>query len=79
MSRERMVIFLVAFFLLFSLSSSLILGSKIAGESGYRGIINTVEHMKNTDINIPIIGGVVVAFLVSLAAYVGYREFRGGF
>ena len=79
MTRERMVIFLIAFFLLFSLSSSIILGSEIAGESGFRGIINTVERMKDTDINIPVIGGAVVAFLVSLAAYIGYREFRGGF
>ena len=79
MSRERMVIFLVAFFLLFSLSSSFILGSEIAGETGFRGIINTVENLKDTDVNIPIIGSVVVAFLVSLAAYIGYREVRGGF
>ena len=78
MTRERMVIFLIAFFLLFSLSSSIILGSKIAGESGFRSIINTMENMKDIDINIPNIGGIVVAFLVSLAAYIGYREIRGG-
>ena len=78
MSRERMVIFLVAFFLLFSLSSTFILGSEIAGEKGFRSIISNIETMKDTDVNIPIIGGVVMTFLVSLAGYVAYRELRGG-
>ena len=79
MSRERMVIFLVAFFLLFSLSSTIILGSEIAGETGFRSIISSIETMKDINVNIPNTGGVIAAFFISLAAYVGYREVRGGF
>ena len=77
MSREKMVVFLLAFFLLFVVSASSILVSDIGEDSGLLDILLNMGNLKG--INIPLIGGAIVAFISGLALYVLYREGRGGF
>ena len=76
MSRERMVVFLLTFALLFVLSTSTILVSDIGENLGLLDMLSTMKNLKG--INIPLIGGAIVAFISGLAVYVIYREGRGG-
>ena len=76
MSREKMVVFLLAFFLLFVVSASSILVSDIGEDSGLFDILFTMKNLRG--INIPVIGGTILAFISGLALYVIYREGRGG-
>ena len=76
MSRERMVVFLLAFFLLFVLSTASILESDIGEDLGLLDMLFTMKEL--TGIDVPLIGGTMVAFISGLAIYVLYREGRGG-
>jgi hypothetical protein len=77
MSRERMVVFLIAFFLLVTLSCSPILGSEINYKMGYRAILDTLTNFDLA--SLPVVGWAITAFISCLAGYVIIREVRGGF